>query len=132
VSRQVYLKSDITYPTVKVDLAPQLQGMPLSYSQLEVFRGDDTSINFTISQNGVAFNLTGYTVKYQAKQAIGDDSFVFDKTATVTNAAAGQCRVDLTGSDLGDAGEYTAQLALTINGTTNTVFQSPIVVLPSV
>lgn len=132
MGRQVYLSSDITYPTVKVDLATQLQGMPLSYSQLEVFRGDDTSINFTITQNGAAFNLTGYTVKYQAKEAIGDSSFVFDKTATITNAAAGQCRVDLSGSDLADAGEYTAQLALTLNGTTNTVFQSPLVVLPSV
>lgn len=132
MAREFNLSADITPATILVDLSPAFKGMPLSTPEVEVFRGDNVSINFTITQNGQPFNLAGYTVKYQAKQAIGDDSFVFDKTCTVTGAAAGTCRADLTGSDLAVAQSLTSQLYLTTPGVTQSVLQVPLLILPSI
>lgn len=110
--------------------------MELSYTELEVFRADNVIINFEIKQNGLAFDLTNYTVKYQAKQAIGDTSLFFDKTATLTSASEGKARVTLSGSDLDtsltEAETLQTQLYLTQSGTTRTVLQIPLIVQPSV
>lgn len=131
-NRVFNLRTDATSPSVTVDVAPPFKDMELSFAEIEVFRGDDVSINFTVTQNGQAFSLAGYTVLYQGKTAFGDTSFVFSKTATVTDAAGGRCRVDLTGSDLDEAGTLQTQLYLSSNGTTQTIMQFPLVVQPSV
>lgn len=131
-NKQITLKLDVTPPTIKFDLVPTIRAMEQSYADLEVFKGDKVTINFTITQNGTAFDLTEYTVKFQAKQAIGDMSFVFDKTATKTDATGGKCQVVLDGADIDEAESLTAQLYATVSGTTQTLFQFPLIVLGSV
>ena len=132
MARVFNYEGDVTPPTVSVDLSPPFEGMEQLYPEIELFRGDDATINFAVTQGGQPFDLTGYSVLYQAKRAIGDTSFVFNKTATVTSAAGGLCRVSLTGADIAEAETLQTQLYLSQNGATQTVLQIPLVVLPSV
>lgn len=131
-TRTIQLSVDHTTPTFTVDLAPQAFDMELSFAEIDVFQHDNVTLNFVITQNGAAFSLSGYTVLYQAKTALGDESFVFNKTATITDSAAGKCSVALTPSDLVNDGTLHTQLYLTQTGLTQTVFQAPMIVNPSV
>jgi len=103
---------------------------------LEAIRGDQVTINFVVTQNGTAFNLTGYSLKYQGKSAFGDTTFVFDKTATLSDATKGKASVTLLGTDLNtsltEKETIQTQLSMSLNGTTQTVFQRPMIVHPSV
>ncbi len=134
--RQLDLTVDVTPQTVPIDLVPGFRGMEQSFVELQAFRADKTTINFEITQNGVAFDLTNFTVKYQAKRAIGDTTPFFDKTGTVASPTSGKVTVVLDGSDLEtdplDEERLTTQLFLTQSGTTQTVLQIPLVVQPSV
>lgn len=131
-SKQFNFSVDLAPITLTVDLAPPFYAMEMSNVPIELFRGDNASINFAVTQNGQVFDLTGYTVLYQAKAAFGDASFVFNKTATITNATGGLCRADLVGSDINAAQTLNTQLYLTQTGLTQTILQLPLVVLPSV
>jgi len=135
-NRQLDITGDLTPQTVPVDLVPGFKGMEQAYTELQAFRADQTTINFEITQNGLPFDLSGYTVKYQAKQAIGDASLFFDKTGTITDASGGKVTVTLSGSDLAtnplEEETLATQLYLTASGTTQTVLQIPLVVAPSV
>lgn len=132
MARSFNYRPDISPPSVTVDLMPPFEGMELLYPEIELFRGDNASIVFNVTQNGQPFDLSGYSVLYQAKAAIGNSAFVFNKTCTVTDAAGGVCRADLTGSDLATAGTLSTQLYITQAGTTQTVMQIPLVIQPSV
>ena len=138
MAREYTLEGDLTPPTIKVDLSPGFYGfMERAYSELEVYRAENVTINFEITQNGQPFNLTDYTVKFQGKEAFGDTAFIFDKTATKTDATNGKAQVALTGADLvtssaTDEKTVETQLFLTQAGLTNTVMQFPIRVLPAV
>jgi hypothetical protein len=123
---------DVTPPTITADLMPPFEGMELLYPEIEVFRGDTATVNFAVTQNGQPFNLSGYAVLYQGKNAIGDLSPVFNETATITDAPNGKCTVTLSGTDLAVAATLTTQLYLTLAGTTQTVLQIPLVIQPSV
>lgn len=130
--RTIQLSVDHTTPTFTVDLAPQAFDMELSFAEIDVFQHDNVTLNFIVTQNGIAFPLSGYTVLYQAKTAVGDASYIFNKTATITDAANGKCSVALTPSDLAASGTLQTQLYLTQTGLTQTVFQCPMVVNSSV
>lgn len=129
---EIKFKVDITPQTITFDLVPKFKDMSLSVTELDIFRGDNVSINFVISQNGLPFSLSGYTILYQAKRAIGDTDFIFSKTASITDSVNGKCRVDLVGNDVATAGSYTSQLYLTQTGLTITALQLPIQVIGSV
>lgn len=131
--KTIRLSYDFTSPSYPVDLSLGPTGMELGFAEIEAFRGDNLTIQFPITQNGRPFDLTGYTIKFQAKEAFDDTSFAFDKTCSLVGAAtAGICQVALTGGDLVTAGNYFAQLYLTTTGVTQSVFQCPLVIHPSV
>ena len=135
-TREYDLDGDLTPPTIRCDLAPEIRDMERSFVELDVFRADDVTINFEITQNGDPFDLTNFTVKYQAKRAIGDTDLVFDKTGTKTDAKNGKVKIELVGSDLDtsliEAETLQTQLFLTQPGSTQTIIQIPMVVNPSV
>jgi hypothetical protein len=58
-----------------------------------IFKNDTTTITFTITKNGSAFNLTGSTVVFMAKRKTSDDDddAEIDVECTLTDAANGIC-----------------------------------------
>ena len=54
-------------------------------TELVMYRGDDRDYEFTITEEGVAFDLTDYTVVFTAREDIDDEDAVF----TLTTADGG-------------------------------------------
>lgn len=81
-------------------------------SNLNLIRGDSSSIGFEFQENGVASDLTGCTVFFTAKPALtndtGDTSAVITVEVTShTNPTAGITTIPLTSTDTNvDPGEY--------------------------
>lgn len=122
------LNNTLTYT---IDLNPGFTDMENNFSELDVFQGDTAIINFIITSNGLPFNLSGYTISFHGALAPGD-ALQFNESGTITDAQNGKCQVTLSATDLATPGNYTAQLYLTQNGQTSTVFATPLVIYPSV
>lgn len=60
-------------------------------------RGDTFELNMTLENQGIAIDLTGWTIASQVRA--GDDSLVDDLTVTITDAAAGQVTVSATAAE---------------------------------
>lgn len=63
---------------------------------LTVYRGDDVRLNGAVTdQDGVAVNITGWTIVFSAAPELGDTP-TFTVSATIISATAGTFYVDLT------------------------------------
>jgi hypothetical protein len=81
-----------------------------------LFKGNTSpSITDTITVNGVAFDLTGATVRFRMRD---DDSstLLVDSPATVVSAPAGTVRYDWASLDTATAGDFTGWWRVTLAG----------------
>jgi hypothetical protein len=70
------------------------------YDVLRITRGSDNDVLLTITQDGVALDLTGMTVSWAAKSAHSDTAFALGPyNATLTLPLEGKCRVDIPDAD---------------------------------
>ena len=67
-------------------------------------------IRFTITEDGVAVDLTGLTVKFRFGPK--GQTATFEHECTVDDADAGTCHADWQEGDLDESGEYEGQLVL--------------------
>lgn len=132
MGRNVSIGGDVSSPSIKVDLAPPFKEMVNSYVETEIAQNDSISLNFTITQNGTAFNLTGYSIVYRAKVAFADAAYVINETATITDAANGKCSVSLSATDTATAQSLNSQLFVGLNGATLTAYRGLLTIIPSV
>ena len=73
------------------------------------------SLTGTLTVDGVAFDLTGSTVKLKMR-AVGSATLKVDAAATVVSAPAGTVRYDWVSADLDTAGDYLAWWEVTVPG----------------
>jgi hypothetical protein len=69
--------------------------------ELEVYRGDTTTILCSITRNRVAFDLTGYNIILTLKHKYQDtdDSIVFTKLGVIDSPTTGVGRIELSETD---------------------------------
>lgn len=86
---------------------------------IRVFRGDTPTLNFTLTQGGSAFDLTGATVRFMAKKNLSDAdaNAIIDSPCTLGVAADGECNVKLTTTDTAIAfRDLIAEVEVTTSG----------------
>lgn len=84
---------------------------------IRIYKGNTSpSVTDTIKVNGLAFDLTGATVKFQMRQA-DSSALVIDRAASVVSAVAGTVRYDWQSSDTTTTGEYAAWWHVTLPST---------------
>lgn len=62
-------------------------------------KGDSKIYYLTVKQNGVAFPLTGYTIKFVVRVCPDDVTPLIEKTATITDESGGLATVSLSPTD---------------------------------
>ena len=78
-------------------------------------------ITFTVLQaSRVALNLTGYAVKFTAKN-VATDTTLFDVTCTLTTPASGICTATFTVANLDTAAECLGELNLKSGGSSGSI-----------
>lgn len=85
---------------------------------IKVFRGDTPTLNFTLTQGGSAFDLTGATVRFMAKKRLDhtDAEAIIDSACTIDDATGGLCSVKLTTTDTANSVILTAEVEITTSG----------------
>lgn len=88
--------------------------MPAATYNLTIEQGADFAIQLTLSEDGSAKNLTGYSARAQLRQKKTDASPAATFACTVTDAAAGKIKMALGNSTTTDltAGIYVYDLEL--------------------
>src|SRR5215471_11076072 len=81
------------------------------------------SITETITQNGVAVDLTGATVRFRMR-SVGSQTLKVDQPATIVSAPAGTVRYDWQSADVGTAGDFLAWWVVTSAGKTQDVSEA--------
>lgn len=86
---------------------------------LNIVQGSTLSLSCAITQGGVAYDLTGYTIAGKIRTKFSSASSLQDLTLTVTNAAGGLFTLSLTAAQ-------TAALAVPSTSTTPDTRENPI------
>ena len=88
--------------------------MPAATYNLTIEQGADFAIQLTLSEDGSAKNLTGYSARAQLRQKKTDASPAATFTCTVTDAPGGKIKMALSNSVTTDltAGIYVYDLEL--------------------
>ncbi len=84
-----------------------------TFGVIECYRGDGLSRTLTVTTNGVARDITGWTITFTAKvnDTDLDADAVVSATATITNGPGGLAALTLTATDTDlDPGVYAADL----------------------
>jgi hypothetical protein len=99
----------------------------MSELKLPIKQGEELNVGFTIKENGVAMDLSGYTIRFQVKRTpLVDAPAMIDKAITETSdinsigrinyPLQGQFVVHLTEEDTSNpTGEYSLIIALEYN-----------------
>jgi len=69
---------------------------------LELYRGDTKRYSFTFKRDGVAIDITGYTIRFTVKREKTDsdsDAVITKDVTSHTNAAGGESAVDLSSAE---------------------------------
>jgi hypothetical protein len=93
-----------------------------------IYRGDTPTFTFNIKQNGLVFNLTGYTAIFAAKVNADATTYLFTETCSISNPLTGVCTVTLTTADTATAGTYVAEIQLTKGTSVLTAIQFNLVI----
>lgn len=62
-----------------------------------IYRGDTRTIDFTVTEDSVAFDISGSTIKFTGKKNLSDadTATVFDVTCTLTTPLSGECSAEI-------------------------------------
>ena len=74
----------------------------MTNTTIDIYRGDDRTLNLTFTQNNSALDITGYTVKFTVKENISDTYANAKIAKTVTShfdPTNGKTQIDITHSD---------------------------------
>lgn len=95
--------------------------MPAATYNLTIEQGSDFAIQLTLSEDGSAKDLTGYSARAQMRQKKTDSSPTATFACTVTDAATGKVKMALANSvtELLTAGIYFYDLELFTTGDAN-------------
>ena len=87
-------------------------------ADLTIPRGDyGYNINFTVqSSGGVAYNLTGYTIKFKVWKDTKSGILFVNGSCTITVAADGTCYYTVVSGDFNEVGIFKMELELTKSG----------------
>jgi hypothetical protein len=91
---------------------------------MNIYRGDTALIEVTITNSaGVAFDLSGYTIKFTAKgpKVISKDT---SDGITITDAAGGLCTINLSTTDTATCGIYAYDVEISTESVKYTVVKS--------
>lgn len=66
---------------------------------LPIIQGSTLSLSCALTQGGVAFNLTGYTMAAKIRRTFSAAASLQDITCTITNAAGGLYTLSLTAAE---------------------------------
>lgn len=80
---------------------------------ISVFRGDDKSIKVTITDDGVAKDITGWTLFFTAKRRLSDpdsEAAIAKEVTQHTDAENGITHIVLTPDDTSDVGNLKADI----------------------
>jgi hypothetical protein len=72
-------------------------------------------LNFTLTQNSAAINLTGATVRFKFRKQ-GAASTLFSRPCTIVSAVAGTCYYDWQSGDLASTGVHLGEVEITFPG----------------
>lgn len=79
---------------------PSVNLAPLPFDILGVRAGDSNETEFTITNRGVAVNLTGMTVRAQARVSAVDTTVAIEATVTMTSPTTGKFLLAWDGDDV--------------------------------
>lgn len=104
-------------------------------NELTITRGDNEGLLVTVTISEVAFNLTGYTVRFSAKKSLSDqdDLAIISKEGTLLNPSGGTAIIPLEPLDTTvPAGIYFYDVQITSNDYNYTIINSTITVVSDV
>jgi len=89
--------------------------------KLTVVQGDyGYDLNFTLKDSaGTVVNITGGSLKLKAQKK-GQTALAFNGTMTIVSGSAGTCKYTVVNGDFATAGEYYAEIELTLGGVVQT------------
>jgi hypothetical protein len=88
-----------------------------------MFWGTTKLVNFTVTLDDVAVNLTGTTLRFEARQTYLSDTLIEKHTGrgiTITDAAAGECQVKINAADTASFTQTTHNLKYDLRYTAGT------------
>ena len=98
-----------------------------------IFQGDEVTFEFNVKNKGVAFNLSGYSIKMVVKASLENTSILFTSHGSITNAAKGQAKITLSVTNTNqDHGLYIAEAKISKGSEVRTLTQFPLEILKAV
>ena len=83
-------------------------------SQIPFIRGETPTLRYTFKQvNGQPLDLTGATLTLNVKANLTDDTTLFSKALTITDAKAGTAKVSLTATETDREGAFYSEVKIT-------------------
>lgn len=121
-----------------ISFGGSLIGWSMQTQDITLMEHNDETLDVTITKNGSALNLTGYTIEayLKATSATADADATTEKLSTttgeitITNAATGQAEIAIPAVDLADTTHTFWRLDVVNAGKRNTVFSGKVTVTP--
>ena len=91
--------------------------------KLNITRGDSRTLDVTVTNDGDAVDIGGYSVVLEAKEEFESTTLTINKAGSITgDGSTGECSVGLTSTETDiKPGKYYYQIKITSGGNTYTV-----------